>query len=195
MNDINSTIYTIVNNQILKNFEIITTLNSNTFEILFAGVTILFIVIGFNHYNYKQHMAFEIGRQLEKEKEEFLKESLKDLKKLINQYKNESQKEEFLRNIIFKDLTKILASEIKGDEEHQLNEKFSLHSDRLEVITQLTSGDENEVRKAIRRLSTKTYRKIIRLQSFVEYIDILEGKASSMNLEEELRILKNIMIR
>jgi len=195
MHDINNTIITIVDGQLLKNFEIITALNANTFEILFAGITILFIVIGFNHFNYKQHMAFEIGKQLEREKEEFLKASLKDLKKLINQYKYESQKEEFLRNIIFKDLTKILASEIKGDKEHQLTEKFSLHADRLEVITQLTSGDENEVRKAIRRLSTKTYNKIIRLQSFIDYIEVLEGKASSMDLEEELSILRNIMSR
>jgi hypothetical protein len=195
MNDINNTVISIVNNELLKNFEIITALNANTFEILFAGITILFIVMGFSHFNYKQHMVFEIGKQLEKEKEEFLKESLKDLKKLINQYKYESQQEEFLRNIIFKDLTKILASEIKGDKEHQLNEKFSLHADRLEVITQLTSGDENEVRKALRRLSTKTYNKIIRLQSFIDYIEVLEKQASSMDIEEELSILKNIMSR
>jgi len=192
MNDINQTVENFVNNRILANFENIMALNEYCLEIIMGGITIFLVILGFNYSANKRVISSEIKKQLAKEKEEFKREAHKDLKKLMNQYRQKSQKEEFLRNMIFKDLIKILSSELQDKNFKDITEKFNLHAERLEVITQLTSGNEEEVIVSLKRLATRTYDKIIRLQSFRDYIQILENQ-SRMYIKEELATLRYIM--
>ena len=142
------------------------------------------------------------GKQLDKKIEEvvknkFLSESslivdeMKDRVKILigsenKKLKKDYQKEEYLRNLIFYELNNILASELNNGS--NISDVFGKHGERLHVVIQLTSGDDEKMIKAIKKFSTGTYNKITRLDSFKNYINFI--KKSSDTSTKVLKILE-----
>ena len=213
MCDINSTILTtkkelldIVDDRLFSSVESVSNLTSITLAVLAIAITVALIIFGFQVVsirkmttNIKEEVLVEINKKFNIEskiiEEDFQRKLTKNLKFYMKEYQVEAQKEEFIRNVIFKNLSELLADEIRVNGESNLNEVFNLYSDRLYLISQLTSNNANEIKKALKKFSTGTYNKILRLEAFKEYLDILEKK-TDMDIGIELyKVRKTILNR
>jgi len=210
MNDLNITSLTekeivrIIDDRLFSSLDGVVTLIDVSLAILTIGLTIFIVITGLKYKNMmevtkkiKDEVLAEVNKKFNQDskmlEEEFRKKLTRNLRYHMKQYKDEAQREEFIRNIIFKHLSELLADEIKINGESNLKEVFNLYSDRLYLISQLTSNNEIEVKKALRKLSTGTYNKILRLQAFKEYLDILEKKIE-IDVTIELYDVKKAML-
>ncbi len=210
MNDINSTYLTkeqiirVIDDRLFSSVESVSNLTSIILAVLAIAITVALIIFGMQIVttrkmtsNIKEDVLAEIDKKFNREskiiEEDFQRKLTKNLKFYMKEYQIEAQKEEFIRNVIFKNLSELLADEIRVNGESNLNEVFNLYSDRLYLISQLTSNNANEVKKALKKLSTGTYDKILRLEAFKEYLDILEKK-TDMDIGIELYNVKKTIL-
>jgi hypothetical protein len=210
MTDLNSTILTqqeilqIIDKQLFSSVESVTNLVTVSIGLFSLMITIYILIIGYQTIKIgkiastiKDEVLLEIDKKFNIEskmiEEEFNRKLIKHLRYNMKVYKEEAQKEEFIRNVIFKNLSELLADEIRGNGEFNLNEVFNLYSDRLYLVSQLTSGNEKEVKIALKKLSTGTYLKILRLEAFQTYINILETKAD-IDIDRELYEVKKAIL-
>jgi len=210
MNDINSTYLTkeqiirVIDDRLFGNLDSIMSLIEVSLVILTIGITIFLVITGLKSRkiieiidDMKDNVSSEIDKKFNIEskiiEEDFQRKLTKNLKFYMKEYQIEAQKEEFIRNVIFKNLSELLSDEIRVNGESNLNEVFNLYSDRLYLISQLTSNNANEVKKALKKLSTGTYDKILRLEAFKEYLDILEKK-TDMDIGIELYNVKKTIL-
>jgi hypothetical protein len=214
MNDLNITSLTekeivrIIDDRLFSSLDGVVNLIDVSLVILTIGLTIFIVITGLKYKSMmevtkkiKDEVLADINKKFNQEskmlEDEFHRKLTRNLryniKHHIKEYKDEAQREEFIRNIIFKHLSELLADEIKINGESNLKEVFNLYSDRLYLISQLTSNNEIEVKKALRKLSTGTYNKILRLQAFKEYLDILEKKIE-IDVTIELYDVKKAML-
>jgi hypothetical protein len=210
MSDLNITSLTekeivrIIDDRLFSSLDGVVNLIDVSLVILTIGLTIFIVITGLKYKSMmevtkkiKDEVLAEVNKKFNQEskmlEEEFRKKLTRNLRYHMKQYKDEAQREEFIRNIIFKDIGELLANEIKINGESNLKEVFNLYSDRLYIISQLTSNNEIEVKKALRKLSTVTYNKILRLQAFKEYLDILEKKIE-IDVTIELYDVKKAML-
>ncbi len=96
-------------------------------------------------------------------------------------------KEEYLRNIIFFDLNKILSSELDNG---NASEVFLIFADRSRIIAGLISGNSNKIKKALRELTIDAKRKISRLSSVKNYVSYLEEKSVDDDVLEYIDAFK-----
>jgi hypothetical protein len=210
MSDLNITSLTekeivrIIDDRLFSSLDGVVNLIDVSLVILTIGLTIFIVITGLKYKSMmevtkkiKDEVLADVNIKFNQEskmlEEEFRKKLTRNLRYHMKQYKDEAQREEFIRNIIFKDIGELLANEIKINGESNLKEVFNLYSDRLYIISQLTSNNEIEVKKALRKLSTVTYNKILRLQAFKEYLDILEKKIE-IDVTIELYDVKKAML-
>ncbi len=175
--------------------------NLQVLGIALAAISILIVIIGFFNFRYKNEIREEIeekttylvNKKFRQESEDIIEDIHKKLnsyvKTSIKKLKKESQKEEFLRNLIFKDLNTILSSELNNGT--NISEVFSIYADRYYVISQLTSGDENERKKALRKLSIGAYKQITKLKSFKDYLQLLKDMDVSLDIANEILELES----
>jgi hypothetical protein len=210
MSDLNSTVLTkkdilqIIDNQLFSSVESVTDLVTLSITLFSIMITIYILIIGYQTIKIgkiastiKDEVLLEIDKKFNIEskmiEEEFNRKLLKHLRYNMKVYKEEAQKEEFIRNVIFKNLSELLSDEIRVNGEFNLNEVFNLYSDRLYLVSQLTSGNEKEVKIALKKLSTGTYYKILRLEAFQTYLNILETK-SDIDIDKELYEVKKAIL-
>lgn len=183
-------IQAIIDERLLGSIEAI----NSIFAIITAIFTLMLVVAGYMSFNIKKQKE-EISSEIEyrlniviskkfKEQEEEIYEEINQKTKSIikntnKKIKNEFQKEEFLRNMLLNDLNKMRATQQQNSE--NIAQAFSDHVDRYNVVSQLTSGIKDEQTKALRKLSTGVYKKIIKLQSFKNFIEFL--KDSDIDLD------------
>ncbi len=206
-NNISNDITDQVNQIILNNIENINSTIANhlqVLEIALAFASILLVVIGFMNFTYKKHLMDEMEKhkkqmkiEIEDKTEQLINKKFRkeaedtreDIQQQLNNYvrtsikklKKESQKEEFLRNLIFKDLNNILSSEL--NEHTNFSEVFNTYALRYYIISQLTSGDDHEKKLALRKLSIGAYKQLTKLESFKEYITTLkENEDTSLEI-------------
>jgi len=185
-----------MNKILLSNVENINSTLSNA--LTFMGILItVFGILGtvsfFQRKKIKEEVMIEISKELDEEKNRIIKQTDEkanaQIRYAIQRYKETSQEEEYYRNMMFKDLSAILASEIHVNDTNNLKEVFNLHASRYELITKLTSGKEKETKDALKRLARGDYA-ITKLLSFKKYITILEKK-TDINIQKELDELKS----
>ena len=180
----------VMNEKLLASVEYINTtigVVMTIFALLLAVVSIGF----YNVYKQKKEIIEEVKDRTELLIDKKFKDKSKDIydeitekttsviKKITKIERAESQKEEFLRNLLFYDLSKMRSTE--QNDKDNFSKAFSDHADRYYVISQLTSGIDKEQTSALRKLGTGSYRKIIKLKSFKDYIIYL--KESDIDLE------------
>ncbi len=193
-----------LNQVLLNNMENANSAVANNLQVLgiaLAAISILIVIIGFFNFRYKNEIREEIeekttylvNKKFRQESEDIIEDIHKKLnsyvKTSIKKLKKESQKEEFLRNLIFKDLNTILSSELNNGT--NISEVFSIYADRYYVISQLTSGDENERKKALRKLSIGAYKQITKLKSFKDYLQLLKDMDVSLDIANEILELES----
>jgi predicted S18 family serine protease len=185
-----------MNEILLANIENINSSISNALTILGILVAVFGFVgtISFSQRKkIKDEVMVEISKELDEEKHRIIKQTNEkantQIHNAIQRYKEISQEEEYYRNMMFKDLSDILASEIHVNDTNNLKDVFSLHASRYELIAKLTSGKEKETKDALKRLTRGDYA-ITKLLSFKKYITILEKK-TDINIQKELDELKN----
>lgn len=211
MSDLNSTIFLtedqiirLIDDRLFGSLESVINVIDVLLGVVFFGITVFLVITGLKYKSVvgitnkiKDEVSMEINQKFNMEtkmiEEDFNKRLLKHLKYNMKEYKKEAQKEEFIRNIIFKHLSELLADEIRVNGDSNLKEVFNLYSDRLFLISQLTSNDEKEVKKSLKKLSTGTYDKILRLEAFKEYLNILENKID-MDIVKELYDVKKAIL-
>ncbi len=184
----------IVDARILSSIDGLNSTLSNTLDVFIAIFTIFGVFAGVGLWQRKKivdTVLSEVNKELDKDRQSIIHSAETKantrIKSSIQRYKEESQEEEYYRNMMFTDLSKKLATELHINESNNLKEIFSLHADRMGHITNLTSGKEKETIRALNSLSTDTY-DIIKLESFKKYIKILERTSNLAILEalEEL---------
>ena len=210
MNDLNSTILTkneilmIIDNRLFSSVESVSNLTTISIAVLTLIITVYFFMMGYQAMKIgrvtstiKREVLLEIDKKFNLEskmiEQDFNRKLNKHLKYNMQQYKDEAQKEEFIRNIMFKHLSELLADEIQYNGTNNLKEVFNRYSERLYLVSQLTSNNEKEVKVVLRKLSTGEYDKLLRLQAVQEYLSILEHK-TDMNLPEELFTVKKTIL-
>ena len=210
MNDINVTYLTekeiirLLDDRLLGSLDSVISLIDVSLGVLAIGITIFLVITGLKSRkirevidDMKDNVSFEIDKRFYIEskiiEESFQRKLTKNLKFYMKEYQVEAQKEEFIRNVIFKNLSELLADEIRVNGESNLKEVFNLYSDRLYLVSQLTSNNEKEVKKSLKKLSTGTYDKILRLEAFNEYLNILEKK-TNMDIGIELYEVGKIIL-
>jgi hypothetical protein len=204
MNDLNSTVMLIINEKLFNSIESVTNLISNSIDIFAVMAGLYAVLMGYQLYKVKkisseikEEVMIEIDKKFNQEskviEDAFNTKLNKHLKYNMKQYKNEAQKEEFIRNIMFKHLSELLAEEIQYNGTNNLKEVFNRYSERLYLVSQLTSNDEKEVRVVLRKLSTGEYDKLLRLQAVQEYLDILEHKVDMDLLAELFTVRRTIL--
>ncbi len=124
----------------------------------------------------------ELFRKKSKEIQDEMQEKMsRHMKSNINKSHKLSQHEEYLRNIIFIDLNKMLSNELNGS---VTSEAFNAFADRYLIIAQLTSGDPDKTKKALHKLAIDSKRQISRLSSVKNYVTyIRENDISGEYLE------------
>jgi len=211
MSDLNSTIFLtedqilkLIDNRLFESLDSIISVIDVLLGVVLFGITVFLVITGLKYISVigitnkiKDEVSMEINQKFNMEtkmiEDDFNSRLQKHLKYNMKEYKKEAQKEEFIRNIIFKHLSELLADEIRVNGDSNLKEVFNLYSDRLFLISQLTSNDEKEVKKSLKKLSTGTYDKILRLEAFKEYLNILENKID-MDIVKELYEVKKAIL-
>ena len=185
-----------VNEILLANIENINSTISNTLTVIGLIITIFGVLATINfsqRKKIKNEVMVEISKELYEEKQRIILQTNEkantQIHYAIQRYKESSQEEEYYRNMMFKDLSDILATEIHVNDTNNLKDVFSLHALRYELIAKLTSGKEKETKDALKRLTRGDYA-ITKLLSFKKYITILEKK-TDINIQKELDELKN----
>lgn len=189
----------IINEQLLGNVDAINSTISNYLTVFGILLAIGSLILSFGVYFKKKELDQKIQEYVEKQFNQEFHNVIKEVNKRANiligrentKLKKEYQKEEYLRNFIFYDLNKILSSELSNGK--NLSEIFNLHADRIYLITQLTSGEEKKITKALRQLSIGNYDKITRLDSFGQYISFLKDTDISAHLLEQIDNLEQQM--
>ncbi len=192
-------IQAIIDERLLGSVEAI----NSIFELIIAIFTVMLVVVGYTSYNIKRQKE-EISSEIEyrlniviskkfKEQEEEIYEEINQKTKSIikntnKKIRNEFQKEEFLRNMLFNDLNKMRATQQQNSE--NIAQAFSDHVDRYNVVSQLTSGIKDEQTKALRKLSTGVYKKIIKLQSFKNFIEFLKDSDIDLDMLDKISQLE-----
>ena len=150
-----------------------------------------------NQFEEKQNLVIEKKFQEESSniKEEIQVSLLKRVKSDVYKNQKYTQKEEYLRNIIFYDLNKILAHEL--DNGSNISNVYATYAERLFIIAQLTSGDRDKSIKALEKLSHGTQKVVIRLKSVKNYISYLKAHSEDIELlntvdKFEISLLSNI---
>ncbi len=181
----------ILDNKLLGSVEAI----NSTIEIALLLLSVMVAVIGYGFYKKREivqevedRMTLIVDKKFKEQSEEIYDEINKKttsvIKKMTKIQRVESQKEEFLRNLLFYDLSKMRSTE--QNDKDNFAKAFSDHADRFYIVSQLTSGIDKERSKALRKLATGSYRKIIKLKSFKNYITYL--KESDIDLDTLGRI-------
>ena len=173
----------LVDAKLLQSVDGINSAISNSLTIYVAIFAFFAFFAGLNlmqRERVKKDVLAEVNRDfdnLRKEIETQVSErSARYLRHTIGSFEERMHEEEFYRNVLFKDLNEILASEIHQNGNDNLKDVFNLHAERMYIVTQLTSGKREETIKALKKLSTGTYDTITRQLSFRRYIDILTKK-------------------
>ena len=181
----------IVDARILSSIDGINSTLSNTLNVFIAIFTIFGIFAGVGLWQRRKivdAVLSEVNKELDKDRQSIIHSAETKantrIKSSIQKYKEQSQEEEYYRNMMFKDLSSMLATELHINESNNLKEVFSLHAERIGLITNLTSGKEKATVRALTQLSTGTY-DIIKMESFKKYIKILE-KTSNLAILEAL---------
>ena len=195
-----------LNQIILTNIENINSSIANNLQVLeiaLAFISILLVIIGFVNFFHKKRIMEEIeektsyliNKKFRQESEEIREEINKKLniyvKNSIKKLKQESQKEEFLRNLIFKDLSSTLSSELNNGT--NLAEVFNTYANRYYIISQLTSGNDDERKRALRKLATGSYKQITKLKSFKEYLILLKDTDTSLDIANAIIELESAL--
>ncbi len=193
-------IHSIIDERLLSSVEAI----NSTIALVIAMFTLIIAVIGFGFYDnsrkkkellseVEDKTTFMIDKKFKEQIEETNIEINKKTKSIINyairRLKHESQKEEFLRNMLFYDLNKIHATEQKNSDN-----AFSNYADRYYIVSQLTSGISKEQTSALSRLPTGAYKKITKLESFKNYITFLKNSDISLDTFEKIEELEDKLI-
>ncbi len=178
----------IVNESLLSSLDGMT----STIELMLIVFGIALSVLGFISFFGKKQIKKELQEDLEFSIDKLFYEKSKEMQdeiteKLKKQMSNNtklsqklSQKEEFLRNIIFFDLNKLLSSELDNG---NASDEFLIFAERFYIIAQLTSGNSDETKKALHKLTVDSKRKIARLSSVKNYVSYLEKSADDDILE------------
>lgn len=185
----------VLNEKLLGSVEAINT----TIAVVIGLFATMLVVISMGFYNvYRQkkeimqevedRTALLIEKKFKEQSEEIYDEITKKItyviKKMSKIQRIESQKEEFIRNLIFYDLNKMRSTE--QNDKDNFEKAFSDYADRFYIVSQLTSGIDKERSKALRKLATGSYRKIVKLKSFKNYITYL--KESDIDLDTLAKI-------
>jgi CRISPR/Cas system CMR-associated protein Cmr5 small subunit len=185
-----------INDILLSNIENINSTFSNFLTIIGIIIAISGVLATINfsqRKKIKNEVMVEISKELDELKQIIIRQTDEKtnnhIHNAIQRYKENSQEEEYYRNMMFKDLSDILASEIHVNDTNNLKDVFNLHALRYELIAKLTSGKEKETKEALKRLTRGDYA-ISKLLSFKKYITILERK-TDINIQKELNMLKN----
>jgi len=192
-------IETIINAKLLANVENINSTVSNLLTALGIIIAIMGVLATMEFFRRKKivrEVLVEINNELDRTKREIAHNASDKANELImdqiRRYKEESRQEEYYRNMMYADLSKMLSREIHVNETNNLEEVFSRFAGRFELITKLTSGDIKETKKALYSLAHGDYEKIRRLQSFRNYIELLKKRSeiavskAFMELEAQL---------
>ncbi len=115
----------------------------------------------------------EIQNEIQEKLTKYVKNNTKQLQK-------RSQHEEYLRNIIFYDLNKALATELNNG--NNISDVFTTFAERFHIIAQLTSGNNEQATKALKKLAIDSSRKIIRFNSIKNYISYLKEQSDDYEL-------------
>jgi hypothetical protein len=192
-------INSLIDEKLLSSVDGINSMIGNSLTLLFGAFTIYLIFTGISFFHRKkivEEVMLEVRKELNTEirsvEDNINLKFNKHIKNSIKKFKDESQEEEYVRNLIFKDLSSMLADEIRGNGDHNLSDVFNWYAERLYIIIQLTSGNEREVRRSLKKLSTGSYNMILTLKSFQKYIELLD-KNIDMDISIDLEKLKNTM--
>jgi len=166
----------IIDARMLSSVDGINSTLSNAIDIFLGIFSTIAIVISFvtviGYFKRKkivEEVLLEVNKEIDKDKTNIIQnveaKAYSRIENSIQKYKEQSQAEEYYRNMMFKDLSNMLATELHFNKSNNLKEVFSIHAERLGVVTNLTSGREKETIRAINQLSTGTY-EIIKMESF-----------------------------
>ena len=186
----------IVNETLISNVDGLNSALQSHLNIFFDILAISLAFFAYFHYDSKKSIDSTVNKIIYKEIEE-VKNSLesqmtKFIKNHIKNYEKLSNEEEFYRNLLSYDLNKILSSEIKINGHNNLNEIFSIHSERIYTMAQLTSRDSKEIKKALRKLKTNgIYEHISKVDSFKKYLDFLEKNSDDINILNAIEEFKS----
>ncbi len=216
-NKLSNEITSQVNQIILNNIENINSTIANHLQVLeisLAFASILLVALGFMNFTYKKQLIREMEKhkkqikiEIEERTEQLINKKFRQeaedtreeiyhklstyVKTSIRKLKKESQKEEFLRNLIFKDLNTILSSELSNHT--NISEVFNTYANRCFIISQLTSGNDHERKIALRKLSIGSYKQITKLESFKEYLKLLKKTDTSLDIANAIVELESAL--
>ena len=192
-------IETIINAKLLANVENINSTVSNLLTALGIIIAIMGVLATMEFFRRKkivEEVTAEINNDLYRTKQEIINSVSDKANEMImyeiDRYKKESRKEEYYRNMMYADLSKMLSREIHVNEMNNLEQVFSRFAGRFELITKLTSGDIKETKKALYSLAYGDYEKIRRLKAFRSYIALLK-KRSEIAVSKEFRELEVLL--
>ncbi len=143
--------------------------------------------IDFSHEKSILHINTLFNEKSQEMQDEMQKRVMKHTRNNIKSSQKLSQKEEYLRNIIFFDLNKILSSELDNG---NASEVFSTFANRFHIIAQLTSGNSDEIIKALHKLTTDPKRTIARLTSVKKYVSYMEESVADDDILEYIQEFK-----
>jgi hypothetical protein len=188
-----------MNAKLLANVENINSTISNMVTLLGVAIALIGAIATFTIFQRKKivsEVMAEVHKELDEEKQRIIRQADEKANAMIHEeileYKQKAMLEEYYRNMMFKDLSTLLADEIHINDTNNLAEVFAKHADRYEIVAKLTSGKKKETREALKRLVKGDY-KIIRLEAFKKYIEILERQKYDLYINEQLRALKKVM--
>ncbi len=176
----------IVNESVLNSLEGLI----STIEVMIVIAGVAFTIFGIVNFLIKKQIKKELQEEIdlshekaishidklfrEKSKDiqdEMQEKMIKHIKSNIRTSQRHSQREEYLRNIIFMDLNKILSNELNGS---GTSEAFNAFADRFLIIAQLTSGNLDKTKKALHKLAIDSKRQISRLSSVKNYVTYIK---------------------
>jgi hypothetical protein len=182
----------IVNKVILSSVDGVNSSIETFLTFAFGVATIYAVITGFNFFSVsklKKELKEELNKHIGEEINEKNKNINKNIKKSILENQQIFQEDEYLRNLIFYDLSKTLATDINKLGEENLKKVFNLYSTRLLVATQLTSGSEKKIKIALKTISQPSYSIFLSLTSVRNYIKTLEFR-DELNIEDQLLSIK-----
>lgn len=182
----------IINDRLLDSIEGVNTGMAIAIAFIFGLLTLYTVLMGLSVLNVKKvrdEILQEVKKGITEEINEKSKRIDKNIKKSILKNHQATQEDEYLRNLIFYDLSKILASDINELAETDMKKVFNLYSTRLLVATQLTSGDKKQIKRALKMLSLSAYKPLRSFISIQNYIKTLELR-DDLDIEDELLAIK-----
>jgi GTPase SAR1 family protein len=172
----------IVDTKLLATLDGMNSTLNNTMTGLTVVIAFFALAVGaniFQHRRITEKVKSEIDSELYKLKKRLEEETHEEVTRYVREgiklFRKEQQREEFYRNVLFKDLYEILASEIHLNGSDNLQEVFNTHAQRMMIVIQLTSGIREETLRALKKLSTGTYHTIEQQESFKAYLRLLSN--------------------